>query len=160
MKKMRSFLAAALMLVMAFSLMAVPAFAAEAVPDESGDVIVETPVHGIGGVMPLLSWTHTIGPNWAKVTNDGWAPGSVRIDIIDFNSALHQVDVMYQDGRGAPIGDPVYNVTELGNSAYLSAGNNNSKYNIPSNARSVYVRIVPRASWFVQNHWYHANITS
>ena len=73
MKKVRKLLAVVLAMVMSMSV-AVPAFAAEVVPgavDQQEAVAVKTTESDGSGVVLLVDWTHTIGPNWKTIAAGG-----------------------------------------------------------------------------------------
>lgn len=169
MRKARKFLAMALAVVLSMSV-AVPAFAAEATPDtavpayatevasdaaeQSAAAVPETPGAGednADGVMPLIDYNYTIGPDWKTViSGDTDLSGKiVRIDVHDFSWALHQVNVRYfRYGVELPHISEYDNVTKSGSTASVVCA---------AGATEMQVQIVPRF-WGVQNHWYHVSI--
>ena len=141
----------ALVLTVAMSLsIAVPAFAAEADEPER-TAIVQDGAFGGEGAVPLLDYTHTIGPNWVTIATGGDLTGvGVRIDVHNFNWALHQVNVRYyRNGVLMPYHNSYDNVTKAGSTASITCA---------TGATEVQMQIVPRF-WGVQDHWYHVSIT-
>ncbi len=153
MKKFRSFLAMALAIVLSM-FVAVPAFAAEATPDvnmQPTAVVAEVPEEAGGeNVVPLADYTHTIGPDWRTVATGTLTGVTVRIDVHDFNWALHQVNVRYYANGVLMAHLSEYdNVTQAGGTASVVCA---------AGATEMQVQIVPRF-WGVDDHWYHVTIT-
>ena len=47
------------------------------------------------GIMLLLDYNYTVGPDWKTIATGSLSGAMVRINVIDFNGALHQVNVRY-----------------------------------------------------------------
>ena len=127
-------------------------FAAEVNPDTADQptVVIETPDDSTD-VMPLLDYTHTIGPSWRTiVTGNDLTGTTVRIDVHDFNWSLHQVNVRYyHNGVEIPHRNEYDNVTKAGGTASVVCA---------VGATEMQMQIVPRF-WGVQDHWYHVSIS-
>ncbi len=146
MKKIRIILATVLAVVMCMSV-TIPAFAAGPAAERPVAVMTEpadSASGGSGGIMPLLDYTHTIGPNWVTIASGRLSGLGIRIDVHDFNSFLHKVNVdFYRNGLW------------IGSSN--NVGGTTTVY-CPTDTTEVKMQIVPRFLG-VQDHWYHVTIT-
>ncbi len=153
MKKVRKLLAVVLAMVMSMSV-AVPAFAAEVVPgavDQQEAVAVKTTESDGSGVVLLVDWTHTIGPNWKTIAAGGDLTGhTVRIDVHSFNWGLHQVNVRFFHN-----GVEVAHIKEYDN---VTKASGVASVTCPAGATEMQMQIVPRF-WGVQDHWYQVTVT-
>ena len=100
------------------------------------------------GIMPLLDYDYTVGPDWKTIATGSLSGAMVRINVIDFNGILHQVNVRY-----------LHNGAEILRQDNVTGASNETVVTCPAGTTEVQMQIKPRADWFVQDHWYHVAVT-
>lgn len=122
--------------------MAQPTVAVVGIPD--GDTI-----NGDEGIMPLESRPWQLDSKWTRVVSGNMGGRNIAIQVQDFNSALYQVDIMYENAAGREI-KTEWNITGVFSDKTVTC---------PSGTFFVKYRIAPRFGWVTGEKIFNATIT-